>query len=95
MIKVNIKKSIEDDVKRNTITWHQLSFMLTSNEEYIEDYIANTRHELYLLYDKPIEVTSKKCQGEQLSVDMVKHTVSHLDCILMLTDFILVFVESN
>lgn len=58
LIKVNIKKRIENDVKRNTSTPHQLSFMLTSNEEYIEDYIANTRYKLYLIYVKLIELMS-------------------------------------
>ena len=39
-------------------TLHQLLLILTSNGEYIEDYIANIRHKLYLLYVKPIELTS-------------------------------------
>ena len=58
MINENIKKNIKDDDKRNTSTTHKLSFILTSNEKYIEDYIANIRHKLYLLYVKPIELMS-------------------------------------
>ena len=37
---------------------HQISFMLTSHEEYIEDCIANTRHKFYFLHVKSIELSS-------------------------------------
>ena len=33
-------------------------FFLTSNEEFIEYYIANTRRKVYYIYVKPIELTS-------------------------------------
>ena len=56
--RLDVKKILETTSRENINTLHQLSFMLTSNEEYIEDYIPNTRHKLYLLYIKPIELTS-------------------------------------
>ena len=89
LIKVNIKRSIEDDIKRNVSTLNKLSFMLTSNE----DYIANIRHKLYFLYVKLTELTSN-IEGEQLNVNTVKDTISRLNCIFMLTSFISAFVES-
>ena len=36
---------------------HLKGYVYPSNKEYIEDYIANTRHKFYLFYVKPIELT--------------------------------------
>ena len=58
MERLDAKKILETTSRENINTLHQLSFMLTSNEEYIEDYIENTRHKLYLVYIKPDELTS-------------------------------------
>ena len=41
----------------------------------------------------PSTSTDVKCRGEKLSVDTVKDTVSHLNCIFKLTSFISVFVK--
>ena len=46
---------------------HQHLFISTSSEECIEDYIANTRHKLYLLYVKPIESTSNIEENNEVS----------------------------
>ena len=52
-------------------------------------------HEMlpYALYIKPIELTSNE-EGDQLSVNTVKYTISHLNCTFKLTSFISVFVKS-
>ena len=81
--RVNTRKIIEDDIKRNISTPQQLLFILTSNE----DYIANIRHKIYLLYVKPNGV-DVKCSTRTLSAYTVKDTVSHFNCIFMLTSFI-------
>ena len=48
------QENYQDDIKRNVNTVNQLLFILTSKGDYIEEYIANVRHKLYLLYAKPI-----------------------------------------
>ena len=56
LTRVNAKRIIESNEENISIA--SALFILTSNEECIKDYIANTRHKLYLLYVKPIELTS-------------------------------------
>ena len=56
LARVNAKRIIESNEENISIASDL--FILTSNEECIEDYIANTKHNLYLLYVKPIELTS-------------------------------------
>ena len=54
-------------------TLHQFLFILTSNEEYMEDYIANTRHNLYLLHIKPIELTTNEKEKNSVSTQCGRH----------------------
>ena len=41
MERLEVERIIKDDIKKIS-TMHQLLFILTSSEEYIEGYIANT-----------------------------------------------------
>ncbi len=50
LTRLNIKRIVEDDIKRNIRSLHQSLCISTSNEEYIEDYISNIINKLYLLY---------------------------------------------
>ena len=73
-------------------TSHQHLFISTSSEELIEDYIANTRHKIYLLYIRPIELTSNIKENNGVST-WSKDIVCHPNCIFKRGGFILVFVE--
>ena len=48
----------ESCIQRDISASPQHLYFLTSSEEYIGDYIANTRHKLYLIYVTRIELTS-------------------------------------